>query len=192
MLKLLGLLVGGFVAAICGLVLLVLSVIAAMPWLGAGVTGGPSVLHIAIPAPLPAPAPAPSAPIQVPAGFLSAADRYQLALDIGFNPAEALIATAISLCEDPSGDPRIESGRNKDGSFDIGIMQVNSGRADEFGGVEALKDPVTNMRAALVIYGRQGWFGWCTFPGGCGGLPGSPFWPQALAQATAIARAAGN
>lgn len=47
-------LIGGLVATAAVLVLLVLSVVAAMPWLGVGVPGNPPVvIHVAVPAPLP-------------------------------------------------------------------------------------------------------------------------------------------
>jgi hypothetical protein len=102
--KLLRLLVGGFVAAICGLVLLVLSVIAAMPWLGAGVPDSsgqpapPMVIHVGVPAAAPVAAPMSDVPAPlVSSGNLSAAQRYQLALSVGFAPAEAVMADTVCL-----------------------------------------------------------------------------------------------
>jgi hypothetical protein len=164
--KLLGLLVGGVAAAICGLVLLVLSVIAAMPWLGVGVAGGPpSVVHIALPAVLPAPA---VAPVQIDAGMVSDVERFLLARAAGFSPLDAITATAISIAEDGSGNPTAMSGRNDNGTFDFCLWQVNSSWWPRFGGQAALADPHTCAHAAFVIYGIQGWCAWSTFEASCG------------------------
>ncbi|MBV9327477.1 MAG: transglycosylase SLT domain-containing protein [Chloroflexi bacterium] len=197
--KLLVGLVGGFAALFAALVLMVISVIAAMPWLSVGVPdGAPPMVHVSLPVGvLPAPA-QPSGPnvaivpASIPAGFFSDLDRFQLALEVGFSPAEAVFATAVSIAENGRGDPLVISPPNHDHSVDIGLWQINSSHAAAFGGIQALLDPLTNARAARTLYLQGGWFLWCTFPGGCGGGSGSPSWPQALARALAAGRAAGN
>lgn len=107
-------------------------------------------------------------PITVPAGGVSDVQRYLLAIGANFSPAEAVIATAISIAEDGSGNPSAISGRNFDGSVDQGLWQVNSGWNARFGGQAALLNPVTNAIAARYIYGVQGWCAWSTYEASCG------------------------
>jgi len=123
-----------------------------------------------------------------PQPLVSDAQRFVLALEAGFSHDEAITATAISIAEDGGGDPCAMSGRNNNGSFDLGLWQINSAHWAEFGGNAALCVPINNARAALVLYRRGGWTQWCTYPGGCGGLPGAPNWASDLARARAVAR----
>jgi|SRR6185437_11354270 len=136
--------------------------------------------------------PAGPAPIQIVAqGAVTDLQRFQLALNAGWNFTDAIIATAISIAEDGSGNPTIMSPPNimRDGSktYDFCLWQINSSWWAQFGGQQALADPQTCANAAHVIWSHGGWNQWCTYPGGCGGGPGSPVWPQALARAKAIA-----
>lgn len=120
-------------------------------------------------------------------GFVSDAQRYILARAAGFSAGEAIIATAISIAENGRGDPALPSAPNRDRSIDLGLWQINSQHWAAYGGSQALIDPFNNARAAYSLYRSGGWTLWCTYPGGCGGGPGSPNWPQALVRARAAA-----
>ncbi len=109
----------------------------------------------------------PLGPVLGPHPLVSDRDRYQLALAAGFSAEEAITATAISIAEDGGGDPAAEH-VNKDGSIDKGLWQVNSRWFSQFGGREALADPLNNARAAHAIYGIQGWCAWSTYDARCG------------------------
>jgi hypothetical protein len=193
--KLLCLLVGGFAAAICGLVLMVLSVIAAMPWLGAGVPDSsgqaapPVVIHVRVPAARPVPAPMGDVPPPLASsGNLSAAQRYQLAPSVGFMPAEAVMALAVALAENAPGNPNAINQNTPPALPDYGLWQINGSHAAIAGGVQNLFDPVINARVALQLsHSGSGWLQWCTVPHGCGGLPGVPNFASLLAQAQTVA-----
>jgi hypothetical protein len=101
-------------------------------------------------------------------GGVTDAFRYQLARAAGFTPAEAIIATAISIAEDGSGDPAALSGLNTNLTRDLGLWQINSAHWPEFGGQQALIDPATNAHAAYVLYHRQTWCAWSTYESSCG------------------------
>ncbi len=101
-------------------------------------------------------------------GFITDAQRYQLALAAGWSPAQAIIATAISIAENSSGSAAALSGTNFDGSRDLGLWQINSGWWPQFGGHDALIVPINNARAGVVIFGRQGWCAWSTYEQSCG------------------------
>ncbi len=134
------------------------------------------------------PAPAHSGPQPL----VSDSQRFELAVEAGFTHEEAITATAISIAEDGGGDPgALGTNRDRAGnvtSYDLGLWQINSAHWAEFGGNGALVVPINNARAALVLYHRGGWTQWCTYPGGCGGLPGAPNWASDLARARAVAR----
>lgn len=104
---------------------------------------------------------------QVP-GTVSDVERYELALAAGWNASDAVTATAISFAENGSGNPAAMSGRNSNGTFDLGMWQVNSQWWDQFGGADALKIPLNNARAAHTIYLRQSWCAWSTYLVTCG------------------------
>ena len=132
----------------------------------------------------------PAGPPPVPVvaqGAVSDIQRFQLALNAGWSLPEAIIATAISIAENAAGIPTLPSGKNKDGSFDYCLWQINSSWFNQFPQVW-LSDPQNCANAAHFIYLHGGWNRWCTYPGGCGGGPGSPSWPQALARAQAVAK----
>jgi hypothetical protein len=159
-------LLGGLAGLVAGLVLLVLSVIAAMPWLGLGAPGQPdSVVHISVPVQAVVALPV---PVQVGAGMVSDVERFLLARAAGFSPLDAITATAISIAEDGSGNPAAMSGRNDNGTYDFCLWQVNSSWWPRFGGQAALADPQTCAHAAFIIYGIQGWCAWSTFEASCG------------------------
>ncbi len=75
---------------------------------------------------------------------------------------------AIMQAENTSCIPdKNNAGLNTDGSVDYGLFQVNSIHADLVGGnLNALYDPVTNIRAAYQIYEGGGWKAWSTFNNG--------------------------
>lgn len=104
----------------------------------------------------------------VHAGAVTDLDRYSLARAAGFNALDAITATAISIAEDGSGDPAALSAANRDGSRDLGLWQINSGWWPQFGGHDALIVPAANARAAVVIFGRQGWCAWSVYEAKCG------------------------
>src|SRR5437899_2888765 len=89
---------------------------------------------------------------------VSDAQRYQLARAAGFDPQQAVTATAISIAEDRSGDPAALSPTR-----DLGLWQINSVHWPRFGGQVALSDPLTNARAAFAIFRERGWNAWNTF-----------------------------
>lgn len=119
------------------------------------VTGG-VVIPIAGPAPV------------LGAGFVSDFERFALARAAGWNLQDAVTATAISMAEDGSGDPAALSALNRNNSRDLGLWQVNSAWWPQFGGQNALVNPLNNARAAFAIYQRQGWCAWSTYDERCG------------------------
>jgi len=106
--------------------------------------------------------------IPVVHGGVTDSFRWQLARASGFSPAEAIIAVAISIAEDGSGDPAAMSPKNKNGTFDLGLWQINSAHWPAYGGKEALIDPLNNARAAHAIYASAGWCSWSTYETSCG------------------------
>jgi hypothetical protein len=125
--------------------------------------------------------------------FVSDEMRYQLALRAGFQGSDAVTATAISIAENPAGDPAVMSGQNRNGTYDLGLWQINSAWWPQFGGQQALTDGVINARAAYQVFLQQGFNAWCTYwPSGCGGANASDprvqlNWNNAVARAQAIA-----
>jgi len=103
----------------------------------------------------------------MPGAHISDAQRYQLARTAGWNVEDAIVATAISLAENGSGNPAAMSGRNTNGTYDLGMWQINSAWWPQFGGQAALTDPWRNAQAAYYIKGRQGWCAWSTYGPGC-------------------------
>ena len=121
-------------------------------------------------------------------GSFSAAMRYQLALSVGFSPAEAVMAVAVSLAENFAGDPNAVNHNGGGRGDDIGLWQINDAHAAMAGGRQNLFDPVVNARVALALSrSGSGWLQWCTVPHGCGGLPGVPNFSSLLTQAQAVA-----
>ena len=95
----------------------------------------------------------------------------KLAIEAGFTPEEAKIASRIALAES-SGNSTAFNGVGPDESY--GLMQINMlgamgpERRAQFGiqTNEDLYDPLTNMRAALDVYKRQGWGAWSVYTSG--------------------------
>jgi Lysozyme like domain len=101
------------------------------------------------------------------AGALSDAQRFQLARLAGFSQQDAILATAISIAENGSGNPAAMSAINRNGTYDLGMWQINTIWWAQFGGRDALIDPWRNAQAAYYIKGRQGWCAWSTYGPGC-------------------------
>lgn len=125
--------------------------------------------------------------------FVTDKERYQLALKAGFTGSDAVTATALSIAENGSGDPTLASGVNRNGTIDLGLWQINSAWWPQFGGRDALTDPLVNAKAAFQVFVQQGFNAWCTFwPTGCGGANASNptvqhNWEAAVARAQAAA-----
>jgi hypothetical protein len=122
------------------------------------------------------------------AGMVTDAQRHQLARQAGWSPSDAITATAISIAENSSGNPAAISGRNTNGTFDLGLWQINSAHWPQFGGQQALIDPWRNAQAAFAIFGRQGWCAWSTYEASCGSGHGSQY-RAFLARAAAASKA---
>lgn len=101
-------------------------------------------------------------------GMVSDAQRYQLARGAGWGVEDAILATAISIAENGSGNPAALSGVNRNGSRDLGLWQINSAWWPQFGGQVALIDPWRNAQAAYFIFTRQHWCAWSTYLASCG------------------------
>lgn len=120
-------------------------------------------------------------------GYLTPADRYNIARNAGFNSSDAVTMAAISLLECANCDMSLGTpNRNSAGvvtSTDNGLWQINSSH-----GYSAawLADPVNNAAAAYSIWKSGGFGAWCTYPGGCGGASKTTAqqWATALAQVT--------
>lgn len=125
----------------------------------------------------------------VATGNLSPTQRYQLALSVGFTRDEAVMALAVALAENGSGNPNAVNQNKPPALPDYGLWQINGIHAAMAGGVQNLFDPVINARVALQLSrSGTGWLQWCTVPHGCGGLPGVPNFASLLAQAQAVSR----
>lgn len=122
-----------------------------------------------------------------PGQVVSDAQRFQLARQAGWTLEQAIIAVAISIAENGSGNPATMSGRNSNGTYDLGLWQINSAHWPQYGGQQALTDPWRNAQAAFSIYGRQNWCAWSTYLVSCGpGHTGS--YASYLARAQAASR----
>lgn len=78
---------------------------------------------------------------------------------------EANIARAICLAENGTQQPDRVSGKNKDGSRDHGLCQINDKwQRDKFENVEQLHDPEFNIKVAKQIRDEWGnWNAWTTY-----------------------------
>lgn len=120
-------------------------------------------------------------------GAVTDITRFSLAVLAGFSPSDAIIATAISIAEDGSGNPVALSPMNTNRTYDFCLWQVNSSWWSKFGGQEALSDPAICAHAAYVIFTIQGWCAWSTYEASCGaGHTGS--YRAALGRATAASK----
>ena len=85
----------------------------------------------------------------------------QLWVLAGGNPKYAELAAAVSLAENPTGNPKAEN-HNTDGSIDRGLWQINSTH-----GAQSTFDPLGNAEAAVAISsGGKNWNPWTTFKNG--------------------------
>ena len=109
---------------------------------------------------------------------------YRLALEVGFPPEDAKTAAAVALAES-SGRASIDTVKsgldpNKENEFSLGLWQIDmqdtpgymvgEERRPLFGikSNEELYDPLTNARAAKILYDRKGgkFTDWATFNDG--------------------------
>lgn len=151
-------LLGGLIGTL--LVLAPLMAVFAQPWapIWFGMRGTPVVAEPGVPID----------PGDLGGGFVSDAQRYQLARAAGWSGSDSITATAISIAENGSGNPAALSAPNYDGSRDLGLWQINSGWWPQFGGPDALTIPINNAHAGFFIYGRQGWCAWSVYEASCG------------------------
>lgn len=133
-----------------------------------------------------APIPEGSAPA-VAAGNYSMADKFRLFLSLGASSPEAVLLTAICTAENGSGSPTA-IGHNRSAPDDVGLCQINASHVPALApSYQSLEDPVTNATVALRMLRSGGPKQWCTYPGGCGGLPGVPNFANLLVQSQSIA-----
>jgi hypothetical protein len=101
---------------------------------------------------------------------ISDAERFQLIVAAGcVNPCSPVVMTALSIAEDGSGDPTIMSPRNGNGTYDLGLWQINSSHWADWGGPQALTVPINNARAAMGILGPHlNYCAWSTYEVSCG------------------------
>jgi hypothetical protein len=79
-----------------------------------------------------------------------------------FPQEEVVNALKIASKENGAGDPG-RTHRNRNGTVDYGLFQINSVHAAKVGGnLEKLKDPETNVKVAFQIWQEQGWRPWTT------------------------------
>lgn len=102
-----------------------------------------------------------NAPTTPPGGGMSLEELRQLAASVGFpNPR---VAAAVAYAES-AGRPRAANITAHERSF--GLWQINTLAHPQFD-EEALYDPTTNARAALVISrGGADWTPWSTYTNG--------------------------
>lgn len=140
---------------------------------------GPVVAPRPAPAPgqpgQPQPFPLPDVPIpsnpSIGPGFVSDHDRFLLAQAAGWSGIDAItglpnliLAVAVSIAEDVSGDPAARSAPNFDNSIDLGLWQINSVHWSSCGGPAALVIPINNARCAFGIWAAsRSWCPWSTF-----------------------------
>lgn len=90
----------------------------------------------------------------------SEADIYRFAVQGGFSPAQAVIASAIALAE--SGGNPLATHKNNNGSTDYGLWQINSIHTSVLH-MGDWRNPVTNAKMARAVYSSQGWKAWTTY-----------------------------
>ena len=113
-------------------------------------------------------------------GFVSDVQRFNLAWNAGWRGEDVLTAVAVSIAENPAGDPEVISSTQ-----DVGLWQINIPTwAAQFGGVQALMVPGNNADAAFWIQQHHGWSQWTTYRLG--------LHQQYMARAAAAAAVAAN
>ncbi len=124
----------------------------------------------------------------VAAGNYSMAQKYELFLSLGASISEAVLLNAICTAENGIGSPTAIN-HNRAAPDDVGLCQINVSHVPALApSYESLEDPVINASVALRMLRAGGPKQWCTYPGGCGGLPGVPNFAGLLAQAQAVSR----
>lgn len=85
----------------------------------------------------------------------------------GWPATHLAIMSAIGIAES-SGNPRAVNPGNPPGKeFSVGLWQINmKAHGTKYGTEEQLKDPVTNAKAALDIFRRQGFRAWGAYTDG--------------------------
>jgi hypothetical protein len=118
----------------------------------------------------------PQTPMLRSSGNYGVKELITLAKSAGFSDEESIKMAALAMAEsggDPTNDT-IKSGLYaKTGETSYGLWQINmtgalkEERFNMFGisSVEELYDPVTNVKAAKMIYDRQGFDAWTTYGG---------------------------
>ena len=114
--------------------------------------------------------PVAAAPVPAPhPGAVSDVERAQIARAVGFPLSDLVLAVAISFAEDPAGDPAAMSPRNFNGTYDLGLWQINSIHWTACGGQSALTIPLVNGACAVMILGPgRNWCAWSTYEASCG------------------------
>lgn len=123
----------------------------------------------------------------ITSGAVTDVERFTLAVLAGFSPQDAVVATAISIAEDGSGNPVALSPMNTNRTYDFCLWQVNSSWWPKFGGQEALANPSICAHAAYVIFTIQGWCAWSTYESSCGAGHNSAY-RAALGRAAAASK----
>jgi hypothetical protein len=99
-------------------------------------------------------------------GSISPLQRYQMALNAGWDSTNAVIAAAISLLECGNCDMSTPNATK-----DYGIMQINQSNFAGLGlTTTSVADPQTNFNAGFKLWSgsSSGWRNWCTYPyNGC-------------------------
>ena len=106
----------------------------------------------------------------------------RLAIEVGFSPEDARIAAAIALAESSgrAGIDTVQSGldKKKKNEFSLGLWQIDmqdkpgymlgTQRRDQFGieSNEELYNPLTNAKAAKMIFDTFGFEPWTTYTSG--------------------------
>jgi murein DD-endopeptidase MepM/ murein hydrolase activator NlpD len=118
----------------------------------------------------------PQTPVLPSSGRYNLAQLIQLSKSVGFNDDQAIKMAAIAMAES-GGDPRndtIKSGLYKQsGETSYGLWQINmtgpyrQERLGWFGinSVDKLYDPITNAKAAKIVYDKQGFGAWSVYGG---------------------------
>jgi hypothetical protein len=95
---------------------------------------------------------------------LNAEQIAEIALSVGFNDAQAIIATAVALAES-SGNTNATSA-NPDGGVNTGLWQIDTKAHPQWTEAQ-LKNAITNARAAFSVSSSgTNWSAWQTYTQG--------------------------
>jgi len=105
-----------------------------------------------------------------PGGTITQQEAYSLALQAGFNPAEAKIMAAISVAESGlntnAHNTNSATGDNSYGLWQINMIGALGPERQKLFGIRSnneLFDPLTNAKAAYAIYKQQGFNAWSVY-----------------------------